>query len=89
MGKKCCTEGLREEGEKCERNNPVDTKVIPAPILEQFMKDCILHAGAGEDCEEEGAAETMHHEPTAASVLQNPALLAGEEEEEEESGTKE
>ena len=38
------------------------------PTLEQFMKDCIPHAGAGEDCEEEGVAETKHYELSATSI---------------------
>ncbi|GAB0188261.1 hypothetical protein GRJ2_001291400 [Grus japonensis] len=40
-------------------------------MLEKFMEDCVLsegpHAGAGEECEEEGAAETMRDELTATS----------------------
>jgi len=47
------------------------------PTLEQFMKDCMpwerLHAGAGEKCEEEGAAEPKCYElttdPHSASSL--------------------
>ncbi|GAB0181389.1 hypothetical protein GRJ2_000604200 [Grus japonensis] len=37
-------------------------------VLEMFVKDCLLwegpHAGAGEECEEEGAAETKRDELT-------------------------
>ncbi|KAK4810927.1 hypothetical protein QYF61_013335 [Mycteria americana] len=42
------------------------------PMLEQFVEDCLLwegpHTGAGEECEEEEAAETMHDELTATPI---------------------
>ncbi|KAK4810617.1 hypothetical protein QYF61_007354 [Mycteria americana] len=45
------------------------------PTLEKFMEDCLLwegpHAGAGEECEEEGAAETStHYMSEGRSILQ-------------------
>lgn len=43
-------------------------KVIPAPMLEQFVKDCVAHVGAGKDCEKEGVAETKCYELTAAPI---------------------
>ncbi|XP_072714956.1 AN1-type zinc finger protein 5-like isoform X2 [Ciconia boyciana] len=51
------------------------------PTLEKFMEDCILwegpHAGAGEECEEEGAAERLHDELTATPIPHPPVLLGG------------
>jgi len=47
------------------------------------MEDCLLwegpHNGAGEECEEEGAAETTCDELTTISIPCPPALLRGEE----------
>ncbi|KAK4810860.1 LOW QUALITY PROTEIN: hypothetical protein QYF61_008832 [Mycteria americana] len=41
-------------------------------MLDRFVKDCILwegpHAGAGEECEEEGAAEAKHYELTTTPI---------------------
>jgi len=49
------------------------------PTLEQFMDNCLLwegpHAGAGAECEEEGAAETACNELTAAPIPRPPVLL--------------
>ena len=45
------------------------------------MEVCLLwegpHAGAGEQCEEEGAAETTCDELTATPIPRPPALLGG------------
>jgi len=52
-------------------------------MLEKFMEDCLLwegpHTGAGEECEEEGAAETKCDELTTTPIPHPPALLRGEE----------
>ena len=49
------------------------------PMLEKFMKDFIPweepHDGAGEESEEEGAAETMCDELTASPIPCLPAPL--------------
>ncbi|KAK4806968.1 hypothetical protein QYF61_027335 [Mycteria americana] len=51
------------------------------PTLEKVVKDCLLlegpHAVAGEECEEEGAAETPCDELTATPIPYPPALLGG------------
>jgi len=48
--------------------------------LEKFREDCIpwegAHAGTGEDCEEEGAAETCD-ELTATPISHRPVPLRG------------
>jgi len=50
-------------------------------MLEQFMKNCILwegpHAGAGDEREEEGVAETKCYGLTATSIPHPPALQEG------------
>ena len=50
-------------------------------MLEQFVEDCLPwvgpHAGAGEEHEEEGAAETMCDELTTTPVPHPPAPLGG------------
>jgi len=50
-----------------------------ALMLEKFMEDCLLwegpHAGAGEECEEEGAAEATCDELTIAPISSPPVLL--------------
>jgi len=50
-------------------------------MLEKFMENCFPwegpHAGAGEESEEEGAAETTSDELTAASIPRPPVLLRG------------
>ena len=52
--------------------------------LEKFVEDCLLwegpHGGAGEECEEEGSAETMCDELTATPFPRPPAPLAGKRE---------
>jgi len=49
--------------------------------LERFLDNCVLwlgpHPGAGEECEEEGAVETMCGELTATPILQHPVPLGG------------
>jgi len=49
--------------------------------LEKFLENCLLwkgpHAGAGEECEEETAAETTCDELTGTTILCSPALLGG------------
>jgi len=53
------------------------------PILEQFMENssCLPwggpHTGAGEECEEEGAAKTMCDDLTTAPIPRPPAMLRG------------
>ena len=51
--------------------------------LEKFMEDCLPwegpHAGAGEECEEEGAAETTCDELTATPHSPSPCATRGEE----------
>ncbi|KAM9590862.1 uncharacterized protein ACIBXB_005912 [Morphnus guianensis] len=51
------------------------------PTFKKFMEDCLLwegpHAGAGEECEEEGAAETMCDELTATPIPCPPVPLRG------------
>jgi len=41
-------------------------------ILEKLLKDCVSwerpHAGAGEECEEEGVAETKRYEVTTTPI---------------------
>lgn len=53
---------------------------------DQFRKDCSLweglHAGAGEESEEEGVAETKRYELTVTPFPHPSALLEGEEAEE-------
>jgi len=48
-------------------------------MLEQFVKDCLPrvgpHARAGEDCEEEGTAETTCDELTATHIPRPPVPL--------------
>lgn len=51
-------------------------KVVAACLLDQFMKNCIPHDGAKEDCEEEGVAETKCCEMSAGPIPQNLELLA-------------
>ncbi|GAB0186526.1 zinc finger and BTB domain-containing protein 5 [Grus japonensis] len=50
-------------------------------MLEKFLEDCLLwegpHAGAGEECEEEGAAETTCDELTAIPIPHPPVPLKG------------
>jgi len=50
-------------------------------MREQFIKDSLPwegpQAGAGEECEEEGAAETACDELSAAPILPPPAPLVG------------
>ncbi|GAB0190707.1 EH domain-containing protein 4 [Grus japonensis] len=50
-------------------------------LMLEFMEDCLPwegpHAGAGEECEEEGAAETTCDELTTTSIPRHPVLLAG------------
>jgi len=52
--------------------------------LEQFVEGCFLwegpHARAGAECEEEGAAETMCDELTAAPISHPSAPLRGRRE---------
>ncbi|KAK4816051.1 hypothetical protein QYF61_011059 [Mycteria americana] len=47
------------------------------------MEDCLLwvgpHAGAGEECEEEGAAQTTHDELTATPIPCPLVPLVGEQ----------
>ena len=49
--------------------------------LEKFMEDCLLwewpHTGAGEEREEEGAAERMCDEPTTTPIPHPPVPLRG------------
>ncbi|OPJ76057.1 hypothetical protein AV530_008924 [Patagioenas fasciata monilis] len=49
------------------------------PMLEKFMEDCLPwvepHTGAGEEHEEEGAAETTCDELTATPIPHPPVLL--------------
>ena len=49
--------------------------------LEKFVEDCLpwegSHAGAGEECEEEGMAETTRYELTITPMPCPPAPLAG------------
>jgi len=51
------------------------------PTLDKFMEDCIPqvgpHAGAEEDCEKEGAAETRCDELTTSPIARPSALLGG------------
>ena len=51
------------------------------PMLEKFVKDCLPwvgpHAGAGEEREEEGAAETKRQERSASPLPHSPLPLAG------------
>jgi len=48
-------------------------------MLEKFVEDCLLcvgpHAGAGEDCEEEGVAETTCDELTTTPLPHSSAPL--------------
>jgi len=48
-------------------------------MLQKFTEDCVPwegpHARAGEECEEEGAVETICDELTATAVPHPPALL--------------
>jgi len=50
-------------------------------MLEQFVEDSLSwegpHTGAGEECEEEGVAETMCDELNATPIPRPPALLRG------------
>lgn len=50
-------------------------------MLEKFMEDYLLweglHAGAGEECEEEKGAETACDKLTTAPIPHPPALLRG------------
>jgi len=52
--------------------------LLEGPMLEQFVKDCIPwvgpHAGAGEESEEEGAAQTKHDELSVTPIPHLPAL---------------
>ncbi|KAK4815370.1 hypothetical protein QYF61_001358 [Mycteria americana] len=52
-------------------------------MLKQFMEDCLLwegpHAGAGEECEEEGVAKKMCDELTATPIPPSPCATQGEE----------
>ena len=47
-------------------------------MLDQFVKDYVLwkeiHAGAGEESEDEGAAETKNYELTSIPIPHPPAL---------------
>ena len=49
--------------------------------LEKFMEDCLPwegpHGGAGEECEEEGAAETTCDELTTTPIPRPPVPLRG------------
>ena len=51
------------------------------PTLEKFVEDCLPwegpHAGAGEECEEEGVAETTCDELTETPIPRPPVPLAG------------
>ncbi|GAB0181744.1 mitochondrial enolase superfamily member 1 [Grus japonensis] len=53
------------------------------PMLEQFVKNCNLwegpNAGAGEQCEEEGVAETKCYGLTATPVACPPCIARGKE----------
>ena len=53
------------------------------PMLEKFMEYCTPwqrpYAGAGKECEEEGAAETRCDELTATPIPRPSVLLRGEE----------
>lgn len=49
-----------------------DCSLWERPTLEKFAKDCLPlegpHGGAGKECEEEGAAETVYDELIATSI---------------------
>lgn len=53
--------------------------LLERPTLEKFVKDCVLwerpNTGAGQKCEEEGAAETKCHELTTTFIPDPLALL--------------
>ncbi|KAK4832829.1 hypothetical protein QYF61_025817, partial [Mycteria americana] len=63
-------------GAVCEELQPVE-----GPTLEKFVKDCISwegpHAGAGEDHEEEHAAEMKRYELTTTPIPHPPVPLRG------------
>jgi len=50
-------------------------------MLQKFLENSLLwealHSGAGEECEEEGVAETTRDEQTAAPTPHPPAPLRG------------
>lgn len=54
---------------------------MEGPTLEQFMRDCVLwqepHAGAGEEWDEEGAAEMKCYEVTTTPIPHPPAPAGG------------
>jgi len=63
---------------------------VKGPTLGQFMENCLLwkgpYAGAGAECEEEGAAEKMCDELTTTPIPRPPVPLGGRRE--RKSGVK-
>jgi len=61
-------------------------------MWDKFVEDCVpwekVHAGAGENCKDEGAAEVMCDELTANPMSHSLSPCSAQEEEVEKIGSK-